>query len=149
MQFLFNLKRNFFHTFQEMFVYHHNSLNFRAKVFALLIAADENPSVENFIIVKNYGLEVYNDEKRAMLLMLATKEYVQKVKDDNGLYLDTLVVHIQKELQDVPRYANKIDLEALKPLLELPKDKDTRAYQKNIMEFLAKLKEETLERNSE
>jgi len=140
MQFLFNLKRNFFHTFQEVFVYHHNSLNFRAKVFALLIAADENPSVENFIIVKNYGLKVYNDEKRAMLLMLATKEYVQKVKENNGLYLDTLVANILKDLQNAPRYAKKIDLKALLPLLEIPKDEDTRDFQRNIIEFLAKLK---------
>jgi len=145
MGFFFDLKRNFFHTFQEMFVYHHTSLNFRAKLFALVIAADDNPKIENYIVVKNYGLKIYNnDEKRATLLVLATKEYVEKVKLNNGLYLDTLITHIQQELKNVPRYAKKIDIEALKPLLEFTTDEDTKVYQSTILNFLQNLKDEIL-----
>jgi len=145
MSFFFNLKRNFFHTFQEVFVYHHSSLNFRAKIFALVIAADDKPRIENYIVVKNYGLKIYNnDEKRATLLVLATKEYVEKVKLNNGLYLDTLIMHIQQELKKSPRYAKKIDIEALKPLLEFTIDEDTKLYQTRILDFLQNLKDETL-----
>lgn len=145
MGFFFNLQNKFFNAFRELVVHHHSSLNFRAKTFALLIAADPNAKVENYIIVKKYGLHLYkDDEKRANLLALSTKELVQKVKDNNGLYLDTLVANIQKELKNVPRYAHKIDIEALEKLLELPHNEDTVSYQKSIIRFLKDLKEETL-----
>jgi len=145
MGFFFRVKHHFFASFRELFVHHHGSLHFRAKVFALVIAADENARVESYIIVKQKALEIYEgNEDRASLLALATKELVQKVKEKNGIYMDALVASIQKELKIVPRYAKKIDIESLKPLTELSYDEETRCYQKNILEFLEKLKEETL-----
>ncbi|EHP30809.1 hypothetical protein SMGD1_2286 [Sulfurimonas gotlandica GD1] len=90
-------------------------------------------------------MEIYkNDEDRANLLMLSTKELVKKVQDNNGLDIDTLIAHIQKELKIIPRYAKKIDIESLKPIIELTHDRDTISYQENILEFLKTLKEETL-----
>ena len=145
MGFFFNLQNRFFNAFRELVVHHHSSLSFRAKTFALVIAADHKASVENYILVKQYGLDVYkNDENRANLLALSTKELVQKVKDNNGLYLDTLVTNIQKELKNVPRYAHKIDIPALEKLIELSYDEDTITYQRSILRFLGELKEETL-----
>lgn len=95
-------------------------------------------------------MHIYDgDEDRANLLMLSTKELVQKVKDNNGLDIDTLVASIQKELKIVPRYAKKIDIKALRPLLSLTRDEDTLAYQENILEFLENLKEETLHSKKE
>ena len=76
--------------------------------------------------------------------MLSTKELVQKIKDNNGLDVDMLIGYIQKELRIVPRYAKKIDIEALRQFIDLSRDKDTIAYQENILEFLQALKEETL-----
>ena len=141
----FRLKHHFFSAFRELFVHHHGSLEFRAKIFALVIAANENAKVESYIIVKDIALNIYNgDTDRANLLMLSTKEMVQKVKDNNGLNLDTLVEHIQKELKIVPRYAKKIDIKALKPILLLAHDPDTISYQENILSFLQNLKDETL-----
>ena len=141
----FRLKHHFFSAFRELFVHHHGSLEFRAKVFALVIAANENAKVDNYIIVKDIGMQIYaNDPDRANLLMLSTKEIVQKVKDNNGLNLDTLVNSIVKELRIVPRYAKKIDVDSLKPLLALTHDEDTYLYQENILEFLQTLKNETL-----
>ena len=146
MKLAFRIKHYFFSAFREIFVHHHGSLNFRAKVFALVISADENAKVENYIVVKNIGMKLYhNNEERANLLTLATKELVKKVKDKNGLHLETLIIHIQKELKIVPRYAKKIDIEFLKPLLEIPTDKDTILYQEKILRFLTELKEETLQ----
>lgn len=141
----FRIKHHFFSAFRELFVHHHGSLEFRAKVLALVIAANEKPQVESYIIVKNLGLDIYEgNEERANLLLLSTKELVKKVKDNNGLNLDTLVSHIQKELKIVPRYAKKIDIESLKPIISLSYDSDTIAYQDNILEFLQNLKDETL-----
>ena len=145
MKLSFRIKHHFFSAFREFFVHHHGSLEFRAKIFALLIAANEKATVENYIIVKNTAMQIYkNDEDRANLLMLSTKELVKKVNESNGLDIDTLISHIQKELKIVPRYAKKIDIESLKPILNLTYDEDTLSYQENILEFLINLKEETL-----
>ena len=145
MKLSFRLKHHFFSAFREFFVHHHGSLEFRAKIFALLIVANEDAKVENYIIVKNIGMDIYkNDEDRANLLMLSTKELVKKVQDDNGLDIDTLVTNIQKELKILPRYAKKIDIKSLRPIIDLTHDRDTISYQENILEFLQTLKEETL-----
>jgi len=145
MRLSFRIKHHFFNAFRELFVHHHGSLEFRAKIFALIIASDEKSKVDNYILVKAYGLKIYNnDEERENLLMLTTKELVQKVKDRNGLDIDTLVTNIQKELKIVPRYAKKIDIDSLQPLLHLTHDKDIICYQERIVDFLKSLKEETL-----
>ncbi len=145
MRLAFRLKHHFFSAFREIFVHHHGSLEFRAKIFAIIIAANEKAQVESYIIVKNIALEIYEgDEDRANLLMMSTKELVKKVTDSNGLNLDTLVAHIQKELKIVPRYAKKIDIESLRPIVDLSYDTDTVSYQENILEFLQNLKDETL-----
>ena len=145
MRLSFRIKHHFFSAFRELFVHHHGSLEFRAKIFALIISANQNSTVEAYIYVKNYGTKIYkDDEDRANLLMISTKELVQKVKEDNGLDFDTLVEHIQKELKIVPRYAKKIDIESLRPIIELSHDIDTISFQENILEFLQTLKEDTL-----
>ena len=145
MRLVFRLKHHFFSAFREIFVHHHGSLEFRAKIFALVIAANEKTKEESYVIVKDTGLAIYDGDKdRANLLMLSTKELVNKVHDDNGLDLDTLVSNIQKELRIVPRYAKKIDIESLKPILELSHNSDTISYQENIIEFLQNLKNEIL-----
>ncbi len=145
MRLSFRIKHYFFSAFREFFVHHHGSLEFRAKVFALVIAANENAKVENFIVVKDIALNIYNgDTDRANLLMISAKELVQKVRDDNELDIDSLIESIIKELRIVPRYAKKIDIKALKPLLLLTHDADTRLYQERILEFLENLKNEIL-----
>lgn len=146
----FRIKQFFYSSFRELFVYHHSSLEFRAKIFALVIAADENAKVDNYIVVKNAGLRIYkNDEDRANLLMLNAKEFVKKIKESDGIYTDRFINNIQQELKMVPRYAKKIDTSELQPLLMLPHDEDTIAYQKNIIEFLENIKEDILHEKKE
>ncbi|MBA3025677.1 MAG: hypothetical protein FP820_04620 [Sulfurimonas sp.] len=146
----FRIKQFFYNAFRELFVYHHSSLEFRAKIFALVISADENAKIENYIIVKNAGLKIYdNDEDRANLLMLNTKEFVKKIRENDGLHSERLINNIQKELKMVPRYAKKINTDDLQPLLMLPYDNDTIAYQKNIIEFLENIKEDILHEKRE
>ena len=141
----FRLKHRFFNAFREIFVHHYNSLDFRAKILALMITANERPKVDNFILVKQIAKEIYKkDEDRANLLMLTTKELVDRVLTHHTLSIDKLVENIANNVKLVPRYAKKIDTEALKRFLDLSEDEDTRAYQKNILEFLENLKQETL-----
>lgn len=145
MRLIFLIKHHFFSAFRELFVHHHGSLEFRAKLFALVIAANEDAKVENYITVKKRGMEIYkDDEDRANLLTLSTKELVTKIKENNELNIDTLILNIQRELRQVPRYAKKIDIDSLKELVTLSHDRDTISYQENILEFLETLKEETL-----
>jgi len=145
MPLLSKVKHHFFNAFRELFVHHHGSLEFRAKVFALVIVTNEEFKSEDYVIVNKIGQEIYkNNEQRVNLLFLSIQELVKKVKDDNGLDIDTLIMHIQKELKFAPRYAKKIDIEALKEIVSLSKDEDTIAYQNNILEFLQKIKDETL-----
>ncbi len=145
MRLSFRLKHHFFSAFREFFVHHHGSLEFRAKVFALMIAVDEKSTVDNYLLVKDISLALYqDDEERANLLMLTTKEKVDQVRENNGLDIDILIASIQKDLKVIPRYAKKIHLDELKKFLPLTYDEDIISYQENIIEFLEKLKNETL-----
>lgn len=146
----FRIKHYFYHAFRELFVYHHSSLEFRAKIFALVISADDNEKVESYNMVKNAGLKIYkNDENRANLLMSNTKELVKKIRESEGLQAEKLITHIQQELKLIPRYAKKIDINELEPLLTLSSNNDTIAYQKNIIEFLETIKEDILHEKRE
>ena len=147
MPLLSNIKNRFFNAFRELFVHHHGSLEFRAKIFALIIAANKDFSIDDYSLIQKIGEDIYkNDQERVDLLILSTQELVQKVKDDNGLDIDTLIAHIQKELKFAPRYAKKIDIESIKPLISLSTDIDTIAYQNSMLEFLSTIKEEILQR---
>ena len=145
MKLSFQLKYHFFNAFREFFVHHHGSLEFRAKIFALIISSNEDVDEKNYTIVEKIALDLYkNDKDRANLLTLTTKELVKKVQGLNSLDIDTLISHIQKELKIIPRYAKKIDIESLKPLTEINSNIDTLSYQQNILEFLQSLKDDTL-----
>jgi len=151
MKLFFRLKHHFFGAFRELFIHHHGSLEFRAKVFALIISANEDSTVESYILVKKIAFNnIYkDDEERSNLLMLTTKEKVNKVKDDNGLDIDILIASIQKDLRVIPRYAKKIDIDELKKFISLSYDEDTISYQNNILEFLQTLKNDTLKTKQE
>lgn len=141
----FRLKYKFFNMFREIFIHHYNSLDFRAKVFALMITANDKPKVENFILVKELAQKIYEkDEDRANLLLLTTKELVDSIVSKRNSSKDNLVENIVKNVKLVPRYAKKINIEDLTRFLDFAEDEDTLAYQKNILEFLQNLKTETL-----
>ena len=145
----FRVKHYFYNAFRELFVHHHGSLTFRAKLYALIISVNENATVDNFIIVKKHALKIYNnDSDRANLLLLTTKELVQKVRDNNGLDVDSLIASIQHDLRLAPRFTSKIDIESLKEFLTLTYDEDILSYQNNILDFLQKEKDEITNQNS-
>lgn len=138
----FGLKHFIFNAFRELFLYHHNSLEFRAKLFAAIIAADEQASECAFDMVKKSGIDIYDDEDRANTLMLTTREMVDKLLRNNGLDFDALIEDIVRNLKAVPRYALKIDCEILRRLMECHDDPDTKAYQENILRLFGELRSE-------
>lgn len=135
-----SFRHRFFNAFRELFLYHHSSLEFRAKLFAIVIAAHEADNECEFESVKVSAHEIYDDKDRIESLLLTIQEYVEKVRLDNGLDIDALAEDIEFDLKSVPRYAGKIEEIHLLLLLECHDDDDTRAYQLNIIEFLGGLK---------
>jgi hypothetical protein len=138
----YRLKHYFLNAFRELFLYHHSSLEFRAKLFAAVIAANEHAGECEYEMVKQTGLSIYSEKDRANTLVLTTKEYVEKVIDKNGLDIDALIHDIIRELKAIPRYAQKIHLEQFQPFIDCTEDNDTKAYQERIVELFARLKEE-------
>ncbi len=142
MELFSTIKRNLFNAFREIFIYHHSSLEFRAKLFALVIAVNGEGDEKIFNCVRQAGMAIYNDEDRAEALVLTTQEIIAKVHDDNGLNEDLLVQDIIKDMREVPRYRNKVNTKQLGKILEFTADEDIRSYQENILEFLDSAKEQ-------
>ena len=142
MKFIFNLKHYLYTGLREFLIYHHSSLEFRAKTFALIIAANRYSADCEYTLVHEAGMQIYKDKDRVNMLVLTTREYVKKVHQKNGLNIDDLIYDIQKELHHIPRYADKINIELLRPIIECSTDEDTSTYQIRMLEFLQSLKEE-------
>lgn len=144
----FNLKHFLFRAFRELLLYHHNSLEFRAKLFAALIAANEDYSACELDIVQEAGNSIYSDEDRANTLRLTVEEYLDKVEDDNGLAIDQLIESILKDLKDYPRYADKITIEPYLNIIRCCKNEESRLYQERIISLYQRLKDEKRKRNT-
>jgi hypothetical protein len=139
-------KHRFLNAFRELFIYHHTSLEFRASVFAIVIAANDKAEACEFDLIEKAGMEIYGDRDRCDSLIILTREYVQKVWDDNGLDIDKLATKILTDLKAVPRYCEKINIDHLQPILECNTNEDTRLYQERILEFLQNSKTEFQEK---
>jgi len=134
-----------FHTiavFRELFLYHHNSLEFRAKLFTLVIAANPNAGECEFDALQKIANEIYSDDDRAQSLLMITAEMVRRIQRDKSHNLDYLIEDIMKDLALYPRYHQKIIIEYLEPLIECAIDEASCTYQIRIIEFLKNLKRE-------
>lgn len=129
--------------FRELLVYHHNSLEYRAKVLTLMISANgkicecEEQKLQE---IANYIYK--DDEDRAQLLVDAVHEYHNKIVTNNGLDFEHLVQQVERESKEVKRFVQKIDLDALIKLHECMEEEEDILFQKRILEFLENLKEE-------
>ncbi len=138
MGFLQKLKIWFLTFFRDVFVYHNSSLEFRAKLFAAMIGANRHVDECEEKILEEVAKEIYpDDEARANILVMTTREYVSKIIQNNGLDLNELVIAIDHELREVKRFYQKIDIEKLKRFLVCSEnDEETQLVQKRILEFL-------------
>lgn len=127
----FRLK--FITLFRELFVYHHYSVEFRAKIFAAMLYAKnqiDDSDMQNLTDIAN---EIYeNDKERVIILKNITKEYIQKIKINSNI--DALLLEIDKDLKKHPRYAKKIDFSHLRRLFS--QDENEALLQQQIYEFL-------------
>ena len=139
------LRRNLINMFREFLVYHHSSLEFRAKLLTLMVSSDGEMCECEKQKLKEIAHEIYHDEEeRAELLIDTVKEYHNKIITKNGLDFEHLVQLVNKEVHEVKRFCEKIDIEMLMKLHECTDEEDTdgRLFQLRIIEFLQGLKDE-------
>ncbi len=139
MNFYRKLKIWFLTFFREIFVYHNSSLEFRAKLFALMIGANKVFDECEEKILRDVAKEIYpNDEARVDVFIYTVREYVDKIIKNNGLDINELVLSIDQELKDVKRFCDKVDIKMLERFLECSKDdEEILIIQKRILEFLS------------
>ena len=140
-----NLKRLIKRMFREFLVYHHSSLEYRAKILTLMVSSDGEMDECEKQKLKEIAFEIYKDDpERAEVLIDTVTEYHKKIVTDNGLDYEHLILQVVKETRSVKRFADKIDIELLKRLHECidDEDEDERIFQERIIEFLENLKKE-------
>jgi len=127
--------------FREFLIYHNNSLEYRAKVFTLVVAANGTISACEEQLLMEVACEIYkNDEERSEILVETVKEYFEKIITHNGLDFEHLVFQVERETREVKRFSQKIDIDALMRFQACEMSEDEKLYQLRVIEFLADLK---------
>jgi hypothetical protein len=131
-----SIKDYFFSAFREIFVYHHSSLEFRAKIYAILIVSG-NESLSHYeIALETIASEIYSDSDRANALMMTVSEYIHTMVSKKHLGEEALLIDVIKELRVVPRYALKIEPDHLIRLQACTQNNDCKIYQERLIDFL-------------
>jgi len=131
-----NFKSAFLSFFREIFVPHHRSLEFRAKLFATMISSNKEDNTREYDILEEISKEIYkNDEYRIDVLVRTTKEYIEKIVNNNSLDIDVLLLDIDKELKENRRYIDKINMEYLRRFYTNSGDETVEILQTRILEF--------------
>lgn len=130
------IRNYFFSAFREIFVYHHSSLEFRAKIYALLIASAHEPFHHYQKILENIASEIYSEADRSGALVMTVKEYIKSMQTKKHMGEEALLIEVIRELRLVPRYALKIEVHHLEQLRECTHDHDSKIYQGRLVDFL-------------
>ena len=129
--------------FRELLVYHHSSLEYRAKILTLMISANgEICECEKQKLTEIAHTIYSEDQERAELLLDAVNEYHTKIITNNGLDFEHLIQLVERETKGVKRFAQKIDMDLLMQLHECMENEDDILFQQRILEFLQGLKDE-------
>ena len=136
-------KRKVTKMFRELLVYHHSSLEFRAKILTLMVSANGEICECEKQKLKEISYSIYaDDQDRAEVLVDTVHEYHNKIITNNGLDFEHLVQLVAKESKDIKRFCKKIDIELLLQLKECTEDEEDILFQTRILEFLQNLKDE-------
>ncbi|MDD5717806.1 MAG: hypothetical protein PHW64_08420 [Sulfuricurvum sp.] len=130
------VKNYFFSTFREIFLYHHSSLEFRAKTYALFIAASNESLTYYQKRLEEIASEVYTEPDRAAALIMTVREYLNSIQIKKHSGEEALLIEIIRELRMIPRYALKIEPDHLERLRECTYDADAKIYQSRLIDFL-------------
>ncbi len=123
---------HFISFFREIFVFHHSSLEFRAKVLAAILLAKNELKSSDWDDISDIASEIYfGDIKRQKVLIATIKEYIAKFKIGD---LDRLLMDISADIKAHNRFAKKIDFSHLRRLMADSSD-DEALLQQRIYEF--------------
>jgi hypothetical protein len=129
--------------FRELLVYHHSSLEYRAKVLTLMISSNGDICECEKEKLQEIAKAIYSDnEERAELLIDTVNEYHTKINTNNGLNFEHLIDQVMQETKELPRFVKKIDMSLLMKLHECMDNEEDILFQKRIIEFLQTLKDE-------
>jgi len=132
--------------FRELLVYHNSSLEFRAKLLTLMISANGEVCECEKQKLKEIAHSIYDDDQdRAELLIDTVYEYHNKIITNNGLDFEHLIAQVSREVKEVKRFCQKIDIGLLMQLhecIDKEEESDEALFQMRIIEFLQNLKEE-------
>ncbi len=132
------VKAWFLSFFREIFVYHNSSLEFRAKLLAVVIGANKDIDECEKELLLEVAKETYPDDiARVDVLVNTTKEFVSKIIENNGLNVNELILRINQDLKEIKRFHEKIDTNQLRRFLVCSEeDEETYITQLRIIEFL-------------
>ena len=100
-----NFKNHLLSVFREVFIPHHRSIEFRAKIFAAMLLAKKKQTDEDYDAIKDIAGEIYpGDEQRIGVLVSIVKEYILKAKTYKGLNLDSLLKEIDRDIKNNKKY---------------------------------------------
>jgi len=137
------IRRKIKKVFRDLLLYHNSSLEYRAKVFTLVIASTGEMNKCEEQLLEEISCNIYEkDEERSEILVEAVKEYHDKIITNNGLDFDHLVFQVEKETKAVKRFSKKIDIEALNRFKACVKNEDDKIYQQRVIDYLRRLKEQ-------
>jgi len=139
------LRRTVRKMFREFLVYHHSSLEYRAKLLTLMVSSNGEIDECEKQKLKEIAHSIYDDNiERAEVLIDTVNEYHNKIITNNGLNFQHLIELVEHETKTVPRFVKKIDMDMLRVLHECVDDEDEEniLFQKHILEFLQNLKDE-------
>ena len=129
--------------FRELLVYHHSSLEYRAKILTLMVSANGEICECEKQKLKEIAHSIYSDDQqRAELLIDTVNEYHTKIITNNGLDFEHLILLVERETREVPRFTSKIDMGLLMQLHECMESSEDILFQQRIIEFLQGLKDE-------
>ena len=131
--------------FRELLVYHNSSLEFRAKLLTLMISSSGEINECEKQKLKEIAYTIYSeDQERAELLIDTVYEFHNKIVTSNGLEFEHLIAQVRKEVKEVKRFCQKINIDLLMKLHECidEEDEENTLFQMRIIEFLQMLKEE-------
>ena len=135
-----DLKRTVRKMFREFLVYHHSSLEYRAKLLTLMVSSNGDIDECEKQKVKEIAHSIYTDDnERAEVLIDTVNEYHTKIITRNGLDFEHLIQIVEKETRTVPRFVEKIDMDLLRQLHECVEDEEDALFQERILEFLGAL----------
>ena len=131
------IKNYIYSFFREFLVFHYSSLEFRAKLLASMISVKKEIDECEKELLEDISKEIYkDDEDRAEILVNTTLEYVKKVYEVNDLYIDDLLLDIDKSLKRYPKFYKKINIEKLKRFLKCKATPDEKLLRVRIIEYL-------------